>query len=216
MMSICEKTGTVLPEMNEIFNRADETCPVDWALNVAASARLESCGKGTLCRDGINQIWQIIRDITIDKGKNGDLELLKELSDMILLAADCELSGKTALLIQTSLSTHSDEWNAHLTRKRCSALVCAAYYTVHVDPSKCSGCNQCASVCSVKSIAGEQGLIHVVDNELCTRCGACFDICPEHAFLKAGAMKPRCPESPIAVGSFSEGVRRRRRPGGEE
>lgn len=216
MIHICEKTAAGLPEIEEILILADGSCPVQWAFGVAEAARSNSCGKGTLCRDGINQLWQIIRDITIDKGKNGDLELLKELCNMILLAADCELSSKTAQLILSSINNHREEWNAHLTRKRCSALVCGAYYTVHVDPSKCTGCNQCVSVCPVKAIAGEQGLIHVVDNELCTRCGACFDACPEDAFMKAGAIKPRCPESPVAIGSFSEGTRRRRRPGGGE
>lgn len=216
MIHICEKTAAGLSEIEEIINLSEDSCPVAWALKVSEAARLNSCGKGTLCRDGINQLWQIIRDITIDKGKNGDLELLKELCDMILLASDCELSTKTAQLISSSINNHSEEWNAHLTRKRCSALVCGAYYTVHVDPAKCTGCNQCSSVCPAKAIAGEQELIHVVDNEICTRCGACFTICPEHAFVKAGAIKPRCPEHPVAVGSFSEGARRRRRPGGGE
>ena len=216
MINICEKTAADLPQIETIINPVDGTCPVAWALGVAEAARSNTCGKGTLCRDGINQLWQIIRDITIDKGKNGDLELIKELCDMILLAHDCELSAKLAQLISASLNSHSEEWNAHLTRKRCSALVCGAYYTVHVDPSKCTGCSQCVPICPVKAIAGDQGLIHVVDNELCTRCGACFTICPEHAFVKAGAMKPRCPQSPVAVGSFSEGARRRRRPGGGE
>ena len=213
MINICEKTATDLPQIEAIINLEDGACPVAWALNVAAAARADSCGKGAFCRDGINQLWQIIRDITIDKGKNGDLELLKELCDMILLAADCALSVKSAQLILASLSSHSEEWNAHLTRKRCSALVCGAYYTVHVDPAKCSGCNQCVSICPEQAIAGDHGLIHVVDNETCTRCGACFSVCPEDALMKAGAIKPRCPEVPIVVGSFSEGARRRRRPG---
>ena len=214
MIHICEKTAANLPPIETIINLSAEACPVAWALQVAAAARADSCGKGTFCRDGINQIWQIIRDITIDKGKNGDLELLKELCDTVLLAADCELSVKSAQWISASLTNHSEEWNAHLTRKRCSALVCGAYYTVHVNPSKCTGCNQCVSVCPANAIAGGQGLIHIVDNGICTRCGSCFEACPEDAFMKAGAVKPRCPETPVTVGSFSEGARRRRRPGG--
>lgn len=213
MKQICEMTGINLPNINGILNLPDGDCPVDWSLKVADSASLASCGKGTMCRDGMIQIRQIIKDITLDKGRNDDLDLLKELCEIIILANECELSKDAATLIQASLSNHSSEWLGHLTKKKCSSLVCGAFYTVHVSPEKCSGCNKCVAICPVGAIAGDKGLIHLVDNNLCTRCGICFNECPDDAFIKAGTIKPKCPEEPIPVGSFAEAPKRRRRPG---
>jgi Fe-S-cluster-containing hydrogenase component 2 len=30
----------------------------------------------------------------------------------------------------------------------------------------------------VDAIAGERKQVHVIDQELCIKCGACFDVCP--------------------------------------
>ena len=128
-------------------------------------------------------------------------------------SSNCELAAGAAKLALTSIENYSDEWDAHIRRKRCAALVCKDYYTVHVDPAKCLGNGACVKVCHVNAIAGGEGLISVVDNETCTRCGACFTVCPNEAILKAGAIKPKVPEAPIEVGSFegAGGGRRRRR-----
>ena len=36
----------------------------------------------------------------------------------------------------------------------------------------------CARKCPVEAIAGGKGQIHVIDQELCIKCGTCFDACP--------------------------------------
>ena len=37
----------------------------------------------------------------------------------------------------------------------------------------------CARKCPVEGILGGKNQIHVIDQELCIRCGTCFDACPE-------------------------------------
>jgi len=32
--------------------------------------------------------------------------------------------------------------------------------------------------CPVDAISGERKKVHVIDQELCIKCGACFDVCP--------------------------------------
>jgi coenzyme F420-reducing hydrogenase delta subunit/ferredoxin len=48
-----------------------------------------------------------------------------------------------------------------------------------VDPEKCQACMICARKCPVEGILGGKNQIHVIDQELCIRCGTCFDACPE-------------------------------------
>jgi NAD-dependent dihydropyrimidine dehydrogenase PreA subunit len=48
-----------------------------------------------------------------------------------------------------------------------------------VDPEKCQACMICARKCPVEGIIGGKNQIHVIDQELCIRCGTCFDACPE-------------------------------------
>jgi Na+-translocating ferredoxin:NAD+ oxidoreductase RNF subunit RnfB len=40
------------------------------------------------------------------------------------------------------------------------------------------GCLLCKKSCPVDAIAGERKRVHVIDQELCIKCGACFDVCP--------------------------------------
>jgi coenzyme F420-reducing hydrogenase delta subunit/Fe-S-cluster-containing hydrogenase component 2 len=48
-----------------------------------------------------------------------------------------------------------------------------------VDPEKCQACMICARKCPVHGIEGAKGLIHVIDQALCIKCGTCYDACPE-------------------------------------
>jgi hypothetical protein len=125
MIKNCAKTAEILPSVDEILNKAEDVCPVQWAVSVAEKAMRESCGKGTFCRDGLKQLYLIGKDITLDKGTMEDIELLQELCGTMLIAADCELSGKCVELYKASLDNHYNDWTAHVLRHRCKAGACA-------------------------------------------------------------------------------------------
>jgi Na+-translocating ferredoxin:NAD+ oxidoreductase RNF subunit RnfB len=40
------------------------------------------------------------------------------------------------------------------------------------------GCLLCKKSCPVEAIAGERKQLHVIDHDLCIKCGACLDVCP--------------------------------------
>jgi MinD superfamily P-loop ATPase len=53
-----------------------------------------------------------------------------------------------------------------------------------IDESACAGCGLCAQVCRFKAIHKEKatGTYRIIP-ELCERCGACFDRCPQKAVI---------------------------------
>ena len=73
----------------------EDTCMVDVARYFIAFLTDESCGKCTPCREGLRQMLKILTRITQGKGKEGDIELLEELSETAKEAALCAL-GKSA------------------------------------------------------------------------------------------------------------------------
>ena len=127
MIKNCERTAEILPSVDEIINKADNVCPVQWAVNVAELAMKNSCGRGTFCRDGLKQLYLIGKDITLNKGSMDDIELLQELCNTMYIAADCELSAKCVELYKASLDNHYNEWTAHILRKKCKAGACTAF-----------------------------------------------------------------------------------------
>jgi F420-non-reducing hydrogenase iron-sulfur subunit len=68
----------------------------------------------------------------------------------------------------------------------------------HIDPAKCQACMICLRKCPVHGIEGGKGLIHVIDQELCIRCGTCFEACPERfgaVSMIHGPVPPPIPEA---------------------
>ena len=81
----------------------------------------ESCGKCVPCREGIRQMLKILTNISEGKGKEGDIELLEELSEVMGEASLCAL-GKTASdPVLSTLRYFRDEYEAHIKEKKCPA-----------------------------------------------------------------------------------------------
>ena len=73
----------------------EDTCMVDVARYFLDFLTDESCGKCVPCREGMRQMLKILTNITRGKGKEGDIELLEELSETAIEGALCAL-GKSS------------------------------------------------------------------------------------------------------------------------
>ena len=99
------------------------TCPVQWALSVASAAREASDGKNVMGRDGMTQLKQILTDLTTGSAEDDDLELVRDICQVIITTPGCEHSSKAAEDILWSLENNFMDWNNHR-RKKCANGVC--------------------------------------------------------------------------------------------
>ncbi|MEA3359751.1 MAG: NADH-ubiquinone oxidoreductase-F iron-sulfur binding region domain-containing protein [Thermodesulfobacteriota bacterium] len=155
----------------------DKTCMVDTAKYFMNFLKGESCGKCTTCREGTQRMYEILDAITSGEGKEGDIELLEELSWVVAEGSLCALGQTAPNPVLSTIRYFRDEYETHIKEKRCPAGVCKALITYSIDEEACTGCGMCKKVCPSDAITGEKKKLHVIDAEKCIRCGACMATC---------------------------------------
>jgi NADH:ubiquinone oxidoreductase subunit F (NADH-binding) len=158
----------------------ESTCMVDLARYFLHFLASESCGKCVSCREGLRQLCAIVDRICAGQGREGDVELLEQLSVTVHEASLCGLGQTAANPLLSTLRYFRQEYEEHVRDKRCRAKVCKALIRYEVAES-CNGCGACKALCASKAISGERKRRHVIDDGLCTRCGVCKDICQHDA-----------------------------------
>jgi len=156
----------------------EDTCMVDTARYFLDFLADESCGKCTPCREGIKQMLGILTDICKGRGREGDIELLEELAEVLRDTSLCALGATAPNPVLTTIRYFRDEYEAHIKEKRCPAYVCKELVSYYIDPTKCQACMICLRNCPAGAISGGKNKIHVIDQSKCTKCGSCFDLCP--------------------------------------
>ncbi len=162
----------------------EDTCIVDIARYFVDFLCNESCGKCVPCREGLKRMREILDDIVAGKGREGDLELLKEIADVMKSASLCALGTTAANPVLSTIRYFNDEYEAHIRDGRCPALVCKDLISFYIEPDKCTACRLCMKNCPEDAIEGDKRVIHVIDQTKCIKCGICYDVCPS----KVGAV----------------------------
>ena len=101
------------------------------------------------------------------------------------MATNLALSLKDRLRVQL-LDCDVEEPNAHIFLKPKMTQSEAVCIPVPVvDEEKCTHCRRCAEVCVYKAIAVLKNKV-LVFPQLCHGCGACSYLCPDHAISEQG------------------------------
>ena len=153
------------------------TCMVDIARFFMEFTQDESCGKCVPCRVGTHRLLEILEKICAGDGEEGDIEELEELSDQIKRNSLCGLGQGAPNPVVSTLEHFMDEYKAHIYEKRCPAKVCRALIKYEIMDGPCTGCTVCARNCPVNAISGERKETHVIDQDICIKCGICFQVC---------------------------------------
>ena len=157
----------------------EDNCMVDAARFFLDFSARESCGKCTMCRLGTVQMLRILEDITAGRGKIEDIDLVLALAEDVKAGSLCGL-GKTAPNpVLTTLRYFRDEYEAHIQEKLCPAKVCTELIVYYILPDRCDrACEHCILTCPTEAIKGDKGEVKIIEQEKCSKCGTCLEVCP--------------------------------------
>jgi NADH-quinone oxidoreductase subunit F len=162
----------------------EDSCMVDVAKFYLGFTVDESCGKCTPCREGTRQMYHTMERICEGKGRDGDIEQLSRLAEVVRDTSLCGLGQSAPNPVLSTLRFYQDEYRAHIYDKKCPSHVCKHLLTYSVSADKCVGCTACARQCPSHAISGEVKKAHVIDQSKCSKCGTCYEVCRFGAIQK--------------------------------
>ncbi len=162
----------------------EDTCMVDISKFYLEFTADESCGKCTPCRIGTKRLLQLLTKITEGKGEPEDLVKIEELASHMKQSSLCALGQSAPNPILSTLRYFRQEYVDHIEKKHCDAGVCKALLTYSIDPTKCRGCTLCARNCPTHAISGKVREVHVIDKDICIKCGVCMANCKFGAVVR--------------------------------
>jgi len=159
----------------------ENSCMVDVAHYFIGFLLYESCGKCVPCREGLKQMHEILSNISEGQGEEGDVELLEEISHLMIEASLCALGGSAPNPVLSTIRYFRDEYQTHIFDKKCRAGVCRKLFEYFIDETLCDGCTLCRKKCPEGAVSGEKKQVHVIDPAKCVNCGICFSLCKKEA-----------------------------------
>lgn len=164
----------------------ENNCIIDITKYYLDFLNKESCGKCIPCREGTQQLLEIIKRITEKPDSNirhdslirfKGLLQLKEISEVMQQTSLCGLGKNAPESVLSSLELFDEEYEDHIFEKNCKAGVCTDLkeYVIIVDA--CVGCGICAKRCPTDAIIGCAKTSHFIIQDKCIKCGICLDAC---------------------------------------
>ena len=125
------------------------------------------------------------------RASRGDLEELEQLALTVKAGSICGLGRTAPNPVLSTLRYFRHEYEEHLAG-RCPAGRCKALIRYRVTDD-CIGCTLCAQQCPADAIPLTPYVKHSIDQEKCTRCDTCRQVCPEECRSSSEVATTPCP-----------------------
>ncbi len=168
----------------------EDNCMVNVAKYFLDFSVDESCGKCSPCRLGLKKMYEIMERITSGEGRDGDIEELEKLGEMIKQTSLCGLGQSAPNPVLSTIRYFRNEYENHIKHKTCHAKVCKPLMHFEIDKDKCIGCSLCSRKCPTSCIPGSREEKYTITQIDCVKCGNCLDVCPVGAVSKVAGIHP--------------------------
>ena len=135
-----------------------------------------SSGEGNLFTEAVDDFTKTVKDL----GQLGKVEAIDEDELRSRLEEARKLVPYIKIAKRKKLETHlenEEEYDGFFTSEEIDKLI-NEVVSYHIDPEKCQACMICQRRCPVEAISGGKNRIHVIDQDICIKCGTCFEVCP--------------------------------------
>jgi len=133
-------------------------------------------GEGNLFTEVVNEFSKAINELgPLGKSEGlDDDQLSSRLAEVRKLVPYIKIEKREKL---ASRLKNKEEYDGLFTREEIDELF-SEIVSYHIDPAKCQACMICYRRCPVEAIAGGKNKIHVIDQDICIKCGTCLEACP--------------------------------------
>ena len=140
------------------------------------SVEFMSSGEGNIFTEVVDDFTKKVREIgPLGKAEEIDEDELKsKLTEVRKLIPYIKIEKRKKL---TSRLENEAEYEELFTRDEIDTLL-SEVVSYYINPDKCQACMICRKRCPVEAIDGAKNKIHVIDQDICIKCGTCFDVCP--------------------------------------
>jgi NADH-quinone oxidoreductase subunit F len=98
----------------------ESTCMARAAWNISRFYAHESCGQCSPCREGCHWMEKIFHRIEHGEGREGDLDLVLNVSGNIMGNTICPFGDAAAMPAGAFIRKYREEFEAHIAQKRCT------------------------------------------------------------------------------------------------
>lgn len=171
-----QELGSIMGSGGMIVMDEDD-CMVDISRFYLKFCVDESCGKCVPCRIGGYQMLKILDKIAEGKGERDDITAIKRIGQGMQKASLCALGQSAPNPVISTLKFFEKEYLLHIDEKKCRAGKCTELLQYKIIPEACKKCRLCVINCPVGAISGDREHGYIIDQQKCTKCGRCFEVC---------------------------------------